>query len=273
MNRTIKDKIRDHFFDLRESLNRSPELRDDVLSALRLATSVNSSALDLVDLDPIFLYPALQKDYGRKWEKVSERYQQAMIEVQGYCRMTDYIEEAALSRRALTIPFLMKLHRLVFENTQYSLAGRLRISDHEQIPLLRKPPHHARISELTEQHLTWLGDRLRILGEVDHNSFYQFFNVAAEAHYRFAEVCLFEEGNGRMARAISDYVFLYCGSFYEVIRYEDRQAYFNALRQSSIISLSPLIDFLVESFARTLDQVDGMVRLASVSQTSNCRQA
>lgn len=69
---------------------------------------------------------------------------------------------------------------------------------------------------------------------------------SAWLHHRFTQIHPFQDGNGRVARALASLVFLREGLFPLVIRESDRKEYIGALEQADAGNLRPL----VELFAR-----------------------
>jgi Fic family protein len=101
---------------------------------------------------------------------------------------------------------------------------------------------------------------------------------AAWLHHVFTQIHPFEDGNGRVARAIATLVFLKAKMFPLVVRRDDRTRYIEALEAADQTSLKPLvglftdiqkrdlvraIDLTVEQRpARTIDEAIGAARAA-----------
>mgnify|MGYP000007473879 CR=1 FL=1 len=83
---------------------------------------------------------------------------------------------------------------------------------------------------------------------------------AAWLHHRFTEIHPFQDGNGRVARALATLVFLRAGLFPLVVRESDRETYIGALESADEGNLSPLINF----FARR--QRDSILRALGLEQ-------
>lgn len=66
---------------------------------------------------------------------------------------------------------------------------------------------------------------------------------AAWLHHRFTQIHPFQDGNGRVARALASLVFLREGLFPLVVRESDRRDYIGALESADAGDLSPLISF------------------------------
>jgi Fic family protein len=68
---------------------------------------------------------------------------------------------------------------------------------------------------------------------------------AAWLHHRFTQIHPFQDGNGRVARALASLVFLRDGLFPLVVRNSQRQEYIGALESADAGDLRPLITFFV----------------------------
>ena len=83
---------------------------------------------------------------------------------------------------------------------------------------------------------------------------------AAWLHHRFTQIHPFQDGNGRVARALASLVFLRDGLFPLVVRESDRQKYIGALESADAGDLLPLVDF----FARR--QRDAILKALGLEQ-------
>ena len=66
---------------------------------------------------------------------------------------------------------------------------------------------------------------------------------AAWLHHRFAQIHPFQDGNGRIARALSTLVFVKAGWLPLVVRDRERAEYFGALEAADSGDLKPLVDY------------------------------
>lgn len=69
---------------------------------------------------------------------------------------------------------------------------------------------------------------------------------SAWLHHRFTQIHPFQDGNGRVARAIASIVFLKAGLFPLVIRESDRQEYIGALEEADSGNLFPLVSLFAK---------------------------
>ena len=65
--------------------------------------------------------------------------------------------------------------------------------------------------------------------------------LSAWVHHRFTQIHPFQDGNGRVARAIASLVFLKKGLFPLVVRESDRKDYIDALEEADAGNIEPLI--------------------------------
>lgn len=95
------------------------------------------------------------------------------------------------------------------------------------------PPIHvdSEMDRLVELHVAHLRDGIAV--DVS----------AAWLHHRFAQIHPFEDGNGRVARAMTNIVFVQSEWFPLVIRNDDRARYIGALESADQGDLEPLIQF------------------------------
>ena len=109
------------------------------------------------------------------------------------------------------------------------------------------PPEHVH-SEM-DQLITMHDTHTDVAAEVE----------AAWLHHRFTQIHPFQDGNGRIARALATLVFVKAGWFPLVVRNRERARYIEALEDADSGNLKPLVDY----FARL--QKDEFVRALSIA--------
>lgn len=116
------------------------------------------------------------------------------------------------------------------------------------------PPEHVasemdRMCDLHKQHI-----ETGVAPEVE----------AAWLHHRFSSIHPFQDGNGRVSRAIASLVFIQKDWFPLVVRDRDRTLYIDALENADEGQLKPLVDFFgemqVENFRRAMSSAQSFTR-------------
>lgn len=78
---------------------------------------------------------------------------------------------------------------------------------------------------------------------------------AAFLHHRFTQIHPFQDGNGRVARALASLVFLQTGDFPFVVLDEERSGYIVALEEADKGIFTELLDFMIEKQKELLYKV------------------
>ncbi|ERJ59284.1 Fic family protein [Sphingobacterium paucimobilis] len=76
--------------------------------------------------------------------------------------------------------------------------------------------------------------------------------LAAEFHYRFIRIHPFDDGNGRTARIVMNFILMKYGYPPVVIKTEDKENYFSALRQADAGEITSFINYIAENQIRSL---------------------
>jgi len=124
-------------------------------------------------------------------------------EVKGYFAALDYAESFAADHQALTEPYLRKLHALVMaagktrcKPTPYR-DGQNVIRDAGTGRIVYMPPEASDVPALMKDLLVWVNQQVAKL---------PIPIVAAMAHYQFATIHPYYDGNGRVARLLTNTV-------------------------------------------------------------------
>jgi len=77
--------------------------------------------------------------------------------------------------------------------------------------------------------------------------------LAAEFHYRFIRIHPFDDGNGRTARILMNFILLKFGFPPVIIKTEDKQNYFSVLRLADAGQIEPFVNYIAENLIRSLE--------------------
>lgn len=175
----------------------------------------------------------------------------------------DWIFDFVAQRRELSLSYIRELHSL-FTRHQKSTEAMDQFGKRLLIPLKKGewkdrpnnprredgttheycPPEHVpsemdRLIELHRRH-----DEIGVVPEIE----------AAWLHHRFAQIHPFQDGNGRVARAIASLVLIRGGRFAFSVSPDDKSQYIDALEEADVGDLRPLIDLIANAQRRELGQ-------------------
>ncbi|MGB6064454.1 MAG: Fic family protein [Desulfomonilaceae bacterium] len=179
------------------------------------------------------------------------------------------IFEYVSSQRPISTSFIKNLHQ-VFTNSQQTVEAVNSLGFLQQVPMMRgdwrktlsgparpkdemcqySPPEQiaSEMDRLIELHLRHVEDK--VSAEVE----------AAWLHHRFSQVHPFQDGNGRVARALASLILIKAGWFPLVIDRDVRLEYIMALEEADKTNLKPLVDLFVRI------QKKAFLKALSVSQ-------
>jgi len=131
------------------------------------------------------------------------------------------------------------------------------------------PPHSSQVSQLLHQRFAAINEHLFAHQSNSVDSFFEILEISAQAHYLVAHVHPFDDGNGRIARALGDYVMLIHGFYYDVIMTDYKDIYLDSLEECSLLDSKPLSNFLEFSYQETLERISGFFRIVEQEHKHN----
>lgn len=76
--------------------------------------------------------------------------------------------------------------------------------------------------------------------------------LAAQFHYRYIRIHPFDDGNGRTARILMNFILLKFGYPPIIIRTEDKTNYFAVLQQADVDRITPFVEYIAENLVTSL---------------------
>ncbi len=181
----------------------------------------------------------------------------------------DWLFDFIAQRRDLGTSFIKELHQLLTRN-QESTEALDQFGNTLTVPLQRgswksqvnnpKRPDESvheycppeQVAAEMDQLLAWHRSHClaRVAPEVE----------AAWLHHRFTQIHPFQDGNGRVARALASLVLIREGRFAFSVAPDDKGTYIDALERADAGSLSQLISFVTEGQQREFGQALSVAR-------------
>lgn len=255
MNKSIKENIKDCYFELHDKFLSDPTNYIEIQHLLRQACSISSCSIEFGEIPPQFVKLNPTEEQLRYWEKCYPDYYNLFIEIENHHSMLLALEKQIENKKEFDTTLLLELHLILYKRTHYNQAGKFRDGNnklnHNNNPL----SHCHMLPEQLEQHFNWLENRLSFIGTVTIDNFYEIFHIAAEAAYRVYETEPFPIGNGIISRLIGEYILIHSGLIYNPIDYSHIKAHKKALKETNFNNISPLSNFMMENFSENLENI------------------
>ena len=185
-------------------------LETEVAEQVYNSNAIENSTLTLEETEKILL----QIDLDRY---VSER---EIFEAKNLARVVFYIDKRA-KEQELTLEVILALHKMLISNIRDDIAGRFR-QDNEYV---RVGNHIAPAPQEV------LGRLEKMLIAYNSESHENIIKRIAKLHLTFEHTHPFCDGNGRIGRAINNYLLIREGFVPINIKFIDRQKYYEAFRE------------------------------------------
>ena len=183
------------------------------------------------------------------------------LDLKGHDEAIDYMAAVIRQNDPLTEAALRELHKLLLGKEPYRVPaqtsdgqatrkeivpGRYKVQPNHVETVTGKVHYYATPEETPAQ----MHSLMDWYHQVENESKLHSLVVATEFHHRFTAIHPFDDGNGRMARILTNLMLMRHGYPPLVIKREDREAYLYALAQADEGDLGDLLAF----FANTLTE-------------------
>jgi len=261
LNHAERQKLWDLYFQADALGLEHPYARREIMTALRCLKAIHSNVIEDRSIDRVFLQILLHDAGIADRLKISPRYEHAYRVLKGQQSMLEDIERRALAQEPVSISLLLGMHRRIFDRAWPEGAGQFRQSDVSISGVRHNPPSASHVQGLLHQRFAGINEELDKIKAITLDTFDRVLQLSADAHYLVAAVHPFVDGNGRIARAVGDYVFLRFGMYYDVIMTDYRSNYLDSLEECNLTDSNPLFRFLEFSYLETLERIATFYKL------------
>ncbi|MFC2085165.1 Fic family protein [Bacteroidota bacterium] len=269
LTQSEKKHLLEMFIQLKRLGEQYPLAKEEAMTALRCLKAIHSNAIEDKRVDRIFLQVLLHNAGIVEKSHISTAYQKASEELRGQDSMLKWLESEAMQGTELSISMLLKMHRMMFVDSWPEGAGQFRQSEVKIRLMSHVPPHYSQISHLLYQQFTAINERLFAYKSFSEDKLFEILEISAQTHYLVANVHPFDDGNGRIARALGDYVMLVHGFYYDVIMTDYKDHYLDSLEECSLLDAKPLSNFLEYSYQETLTRISGFFKIVNQENRLN----
>jgi Fic family protein len=238
-----------------------PEVEKQVLQKLHLDWNYNSNHLEGNSLDYGETKALLLFGITAQGKPLKDH-----LETSGHDEAVLWIEEQVKGKEPLTETFIRQLHELILREPYFKKAlspSGLETQRKINIGTYKTTPNHVKTvtgemfyfasPEETPAKMQELLDWYRAEEAKDETERLHPIVLAAEFHYRFIIIHPFDDGNGRMARLLMNFILLKHGFPPAIVRTEDKNNYFAALRQADAGLLAPFVSYIAQSLIASLE--------------------
>ena len=188
------------------------------------SNAIENSTLTLEETEKILL----QIDLDRF---VSER---ELFEAKNLARVVAYVDKRA-KEQELSEDVILFLHKMLIANIRDEIAGRFRHGEERVRVGTHIAPHASEIPELMRT----------MLAEYNAASHEHIVRRIARLHLAFEHAHPFIDGNGRMGRAINNYLLIREGYVPINIKFIDRARYYDAFREFDAQNKTAIMEEIV----------------------------
>ncbi|MDH5382771.1 MAG: Fic family protein [Cyclobacteriaceae bacterium] len=185
------------------------------------------------------------------------------LEIKGHNEAIKYIEEVVKKERPLTETFIREIHEMILKEPYKvdsitpdgkPVKRMIQIGQYKTVPNHVKTktgeifrfasPEEtpAKMAELME----WLRNELQKKNKIP-------VLIAAEFHYRFILIHPFDDGNGRLARILMNFLLMMMGHPPVIIKTEKKIEYFKALQLADSGNLEFFINYIAKQLIWSLE--------------------
>lgn len=185
------------------------------------------------------------------------------FEITGHDEAVKWIEEIVKQERPLTESFIRELHVLLlkesYEKKAISPEGIITVRRIE-VGKYKKVPNHVltKTGEMfyfasPEETPAKMGDLMEWYQKKLVQPDVEPILLATEFHYKFICIHPFDDGNGRTARLIMNFILMRFGYPPVIIKTGDKEAYFNVLRLADVGNLEPFVAYIAQNLADSME--------------------
>jgi Fic family protein len=154
----------------------------------------------------------------------------------------DFIERIARKNQAIGSFIIQQVHEIVVKGILED-AGKYRIKNVRITGAKKTPPDFSKTPVLIE----------KLIQEIK-NSKKNPVEIAAYLHYKLVEIHPFSDGNGRVARLLTNLYLIQKGYPPIVLKKENRSKYYKYLRSADAGNFSPFTNFIAKAVDEALTQ-------------------
>lgn len=185
------------------------------------------------------------------------------IEIEGHNEAIEWILDIVKGDYPLTESFIREVHTLLLKES-YTVdaitAEGLPTKKRVEIGRYKSQPNHVLTNTgeifrfaTPEETPAMMGELVEWYRERMNSASVNPILLAAEFHYKFIRIHPFDDGNGRTARILMNFILMQFNYPPVIIKTEEKQQYFAALRQADSGIFEPFLNFIAINLVQSLE--------------------
>lgn len=185
------------------------------------------------------------------------------LEVSGHDDAIKWIEEVVRNEYPLVESFIRQLHEVILKSpyTKKTLNANGEIGQRQiKIGEYKTTPNHVltKTGEMfyfasPEETPALMHDLMEWYNAKRAHTDTNGILLASEFHYKFIRIHPFDDGNGRIARLLMNFILMQYGFPPAIVKTEDKENYYSALEQADAGMLEPFLAYIAQNVIRSLE--------------------
>jgi Fic family protein len=236
----------------------TPEQEGRVMQKFRLDWNYHSNAIEGNSLTYGETIAFLMEGLTAKGKPFKDH-----LDIRGHNEAIDFLMDLVKNRQHLSEKIIRELHQMILVEPYITPAQTpegQRVEKKVTLGAYKSMPNHVRTPTgeihyyaTPEETPAKMSDLMAWLREHQEAEDLPPLLLAAVFHYRFVAIHPFDDGNGRMSRLLMNLLLMQYGYPPVVIKQQDRQAYYYALRQADAGDLEAFSQFIGENLVHSLE--------------------
>jgi len=186
------------------------------------------------------------------------------LEITGHNEAINWILDLVKQDYPLTENFIRELHTLLlvksYEKKSISQDGKTVLTRRIEVGKYKSQPNHVltqtgEIFRFTtvEETPSEMHDLINWFREKSKENEVNPISLATKFHYKFIRIHPFDDGNGRTARILMNFILMQFGYPPAIIKTEDKENYFAVLRLADAGNLEPFKEYITLNLIHSLE--------------------
>ncbi|MBX9808345.1 MAG: Fic family protein [Flavobacteriaceae bacterium] len=184
------------------------------------------------------------------------------LEITGHNEAINWVIDLVKGERPLTENFIRELHSLLLKDSYKESKNAEGVLVPRKISAGKYKTTTNHVETVTgeifyfatpEETPAKMHDLLNWYSEKTKEENINPILVAAEFHYRFIRIHPFDDGNGRTARIVMNFILMQFGFPPVIIKTEDKTNYFAALQMADAGNIEAFVNYIAQNLVRSLE--------------------